>query len=69
MKAYIAVLNNPYFQVTGKDGSFDLRNVPPGTYKIIAWQEFYGTKEESVALGPKESKEIRFTFNAASPVS
>jgi plastocyanin len=32
MKAYIAVLSNPYFQVTGKDGSFDLRNIPPGTY-------------------------------------
>jgi len=69
MKAYIAVLNNPYFQVTGKDGSFDLQNVPPGTYKIIAWHEFYGTKEESVTLGPKESKQIRFTFKAASPVS
>ena len=32
MKAYIAVFNNPYFQVTGKDGSFTLKNVPPGTY-------------------------------------
>jgi hypothetical protein len=69
MKAYIAVLNNPYFQVTGKDGSFDLKNVPPGTYKLIAWHEFYGTKENSVTIGPKESKAIRFTFDATSPVS
>ena len=69
MKAYIAVLNNPYFQVTGKDGSFDLKNVPPGTYKVVAWHEFYGTSEQSVTIGPKESKNIRFAFNAASPVS
>ena len=69
MKAYIAVLNNPYFQVTGKDGSFDLKNVPPGTYKVVAWQELYGMQEQSVTIGPKESKNIRFTFNAASPVS
>jgi plastocyanin len=69
MKAYIAVLNNPYFQATGKDGSFDLKNVPPGTYKIVAWHELYGTQEQSITLGLKESKSIRFTFNAASPVS
>jgi plastocyanin len=69
MKAYIAVLNNPYFQVTGKGGSFDLRNVPPGTYKLVAWHEFYETKEESVTIGPKESKTVRVVFNATSPVS
>jgi hypothetical protein len=69
MKAYIAVLNNPYFQVTGKDGSFDLKSVPPGTYKLIVWHELYGTKENSVTIGPKESKAIRFTFDATSPIS
>jgi len=28
MKAYIGVLSTPYFQVTGKDGSFQIKNVP-----------------------------------------
>jgi plastocyanin len=32
MKSYIAVFKHPYFAVTGKDGSFDLSNLPPGTY-------------------------------------
>jgi plastocyanin len=29
MKAYVAVFKHPYFVVTGKDGRFDLMNVPP----------------------------------------
>lgn len=68
MKAYIAVLANPYFQVTGKDGSFDLKDVPPGTYKVTAWHELYGTTEQEVTIGPKESKSITFTFHANPPV-
>ena len=64
MKAYIAVFANPYFQVTGKDGSFDIKNVPPGTYTVTAWHELYGTREQNVIIGPKESKNVTLTFKA-----
>lgn len=66
MKAYIAVLANPYFEVTGKDGSFDIKNVPPGTYKVTAWHELYGTSEQEVTIGPKESKAVTIAFKASS---
>lgn len=62
MKAYIAVLATPYFQVTGKDGSFDLTNVPPGTYTLTAWHEVYGSSEQTVTIGAKESKTLSITF-------
>jgi plastocyanin len=66
MKAYMAVLPNPYFQVTDKDGKFDLKNLPPGTYTLVAWQELYGSSEpQSVTIGPKETKNVTFTFKAA----
>ena len=65
MKAYLSVLSNPYFQVTGKDGAFDLKNMPPGTYTLVAWQELYGTQEQTVTIGPKETKNVKFTFKAA----
>ena len=66
MKAYMAVLPNPYFQVTDKDGKFDLKNLPPGTYTLVAWQELYGTSDpQTVTIGPKESKAVSFTFKAA----
>ncbi len=66
MKAYIAVFSDPYFAVTGKDGSFDLKNVPPGTYTLVAWQELYGTSEQPVTIASKEAKTIHITFHAAS---
>jgi plastocyanin len=66
MKSYIAVFKHPYFVVTGPDGSFDLKNLPPGTYTIEAWQEKYGTTSQQVTVGPKESKTVNFIFNPAS---
>jgi plastocyanin len=65
MKAYMAVVPNPYFQVTDKDGKFDLKNLPPGTYTLTAWHELYGTSDQTVTIGPKESKTVTFTFKAA----
>jgi hypothetical protein len=64
MKAYMAVLPNPYFQVTAKDGKFDLKNLPPGTYTIVAWHELYKTDPQTITIGPKETKSVNFTFKA-----
>ena len=66
MKAYMAVLSNPAYQVTDKDGKFDLKGIPPGTYTVVAWHELYGSSEpQTVTIGPKETKNIAFTFKAA----
>ena len=66
MKSYIFVFKHPYYAVTGKDGSFTLKNLPPGTYTIEAWQEKYGVVDQSVTIGPKDSKTVTFTFKATS---
>lgn len=34
MRAYISVLSNPFFAVTGDDGSFTIKGLPAGTYEI-----------------------------------
>jgi plastocyanin len=65
MKSYIAVLKNPYFKVTGADGTFELKNLPPGDYTIAAWHEKYGATEQKVTVGAKESKKIDFVFKAS----
>ncbi len=62
MKAYVFVFANPYFAVTAKDGKFEINNLPPGTYTVEAWQEKYGVEDQSVTLGPRQSKEVSFTF-------
>lgn len=39
MSAYVVVVDNPYFDVTSKDGNFTIKDVPTGTYEITAWSE------------------------------
>jgi plastocyanin len=36
MFAWVTVVDSPYFAVTGNDGSFTIKDVPPGKYKVVA---------------------------------
>ena len=65
MRAYLFVFAHPYFDVTAKTGTFELKNLPPGTYTIEAWHERFDTQDVSVTIAPKESKSISFTFKPA----
>ena len=60
--ATIAVLTNPFFAVTGGDGSFTLRGLPPGTYTLEARHEHYGTDTATltVAAGGTVIQDFRF---------
>jgi hypothetical protein len=62
MRGYIAVFKHPYFVVTKDDGTFDLPNLPPGTYTIKAWHEKLGTASQTITIGANESKELSFVF-------
>ena len=64
MKSYVFVFSHPYYAVTGKDGQFELKNLPPGTYTIEAWQEKYGKQDATITVGQKESKPMNFKFSA-----
>jgi plastocyanin len=66
MHAWIGVVDSPYFGVTGPDGSFQLSNVPPGTYTVEAWHEVFGTQEQQVTVGPSGTSAINFTFKGES---
>jgi plastocyanin len=65
MNAYVGVLPHPYFAVTKEDGNFEIKDLPPGTYTIEAWHEKLGPMTQSVTVGPKETKEITFSFKPA----
>jgi plastocyanin len=62
MHAFIGVLDYPYFAVSGDDGTFEIKNLPPGTYTIAVWQEKLGTQEQHVTVGPLGKAEANFTF-------
>ena len=62
MNAFVGVLDHPFFAVTGADGSFALKGLPPGTYTIEAWHEKLGTQTQMVTVGEKETKDVALTF-------
>lgn len=62
MLAWVGVVPHPYFAVTDKAGTFELKTIPPGTYVIEAWHEKLGRQTQTVTLAEKDSKEITFTF-------
>jgi hypothetical protein len=66
MHAYIAVFKHPYFAVTDKDGNFDVKNLPPGTYTIKAWHEKLGTLTQKVTISGDEAKTLDFVFKSGS---
>ncbi len=66
MRSYIGVLKNPLFAVTGSDGTFTIKGVPPGDYTVEAWSSGFGSGEvreqQKVTVGPKETKTVDFTL-------
>jgi plastocyanin len=58
MKAYIGVLKHPFFAVSAADGSFTIRDVPPGKYTVVAWHE-------GGANGTEKTMEVTVAANAA----
>jgi len=64
MHAWLAVLPHPFFSVTGTDGAFTIKGLPPGTYTVEAWQEKYGTQTATVTVAGSETKTADFSFAA-----
>ncbi|MBS2027291.1 MAG: carboxypeptidase regulatory-like domain-containing protein [Deltaproteobacteria bacterium] len=50
MTAFIYVSENPYFAVTGKDGTFSIDGLPPGTYTVKVWHERLAPTEQQVTI-------------------
>jgi hypothetical protein len=60
MSAFVLVLENPYFSLTGKDGVFKIENVPTGTYKLCAWHERLKTITKEVTIEAGKTANVDF---------
>lgn len=72
MKAYVGVLKHPFFAVSKGDGSYEIKNVPPGTYTMAAWHEGGATGTEKtmqVTVAAKGSATADFSFGAAAAMN
>jgi hypothetical protein len=62
MDAEVGVFDHPYFAVTGDDGSFVIRNVPPGNYILAARHELFGELTQPVAVVDQQTTTGSFTY-------
>ena len=62
MTAYVAVVDNPFYAVSGEDGTFSIDKLPPGTYTLEAWHEKLGTKTQEVTIAPNQKVDVTFAF-------
>jgi hypothetical protein len=58
MEGWIYVVDNPYYAITGADGKFTITDVPPGAYKLVAWQSFIGPVETPVTVTGGQSTKL-----------
>lgn len=65
MTGYVAVLSNPFFAVTGADGSFTIDKLPAGTYTLEAWHERTGVKSGApITVAEGQTATATFDFGA-----
>ncbi len=64
MRAYINVVEHPFFAVTGPDGSFTIEGLPAGEYTIEAAHEKYQTQEAKVIVGEGETQTLELKFQS-----
>jgi len=63
MGAYVAVMEHPYFSVTGTDGKFGIDGLPAGTYEVEAWHERLGTQTFKVTIAGDETQTQDVVFS------
>jgi plastocyanin len=62
MRMFVNVVKSPFYAVTGPDGRFEIKGLPPGDYTIAFIQEKLGEQDVKVTLAAKDSKTVDATF-------
>jgi len=64
MRAFVVVTEHPYHGVTDIFGEYEIRDVPPGTYRLKMWHESLGTQVKEVQV--KGGEIIKADFSISS---
>jgi hypothetical protein len=63
MSAYIVVTDNPYHAITDLYGEYDIRDIPPGNYKLRVWHETLGTQEKQIEVKGGAATKMDFVLS------
>ena len=58
------MVDNPYYAISDKEGNFSIENIPPGTYKVIAWHPFIPNEIGMVSIKANQVSKIDFAFKS-----
>jgi hypothetical protein len=62
MKGYVVYDKTPLFAVSKADGTFEIKDVPPGKYTIEAWHEKLGTQTAEVTVEEGKPADPKIAF-------
>ncbi len=62
MQNWFYRVDNPYFAFSADDGTFAIEDVPPGTYRLIAWHPKFKEKKQQVTVGPNGEVTVDVEF-------
>jgi tetratricopeptide (TPR) repeat protein len=57
------LVQNPYYTVSDAQGNFSIKNIPPGTYDVIAWHPFIAEQKSTITIPEKGDVKLDFDFN------
>jgi plastocyanin len=66
MRMCVNVVKNPFYAVSGPDGKFEIKGLPPGDYTIAFVHEKLGEQDQKVTLAAKDAKTVDVTFKPGS---
>jgi len=64
MTAYLHVLDQPFFSVTGEDGAFIIEGLPPGRYTLEAVHPELGAQTQTITVAEETPADATFSFRA-----
>ena len=63
MRAYIYVSEHPYVAVTDASGNFEIKDLPPGKYKVKVWHEGFTELTKDVDVPSDKTAELNVTLS------
>lgn len=58
MNAFILVFGHPFFAITDVDGRYELSDVPPGAYRVVAWNEGVASDPKPITVTGADAAEL-----------
>lgn len=62
MRAFVYVSEHPYVAVTDASGNFEIKDLPPGKYKVRIWHEGFGSVTKDVEVSAGKASDLSVTL-------